>query len=411
MAVSVRLAAVALGLAMLALLNSRGAFAAAVGVGVLATLFSPGFAETSYRFRLAVVTPPVMMAAAVLVAWIPSTITSSFPWESIQVQARMALFLVFGVWVYAYFVDRPCALDLLLKTLFIGLAFGVVVANAGVWGFPELMLLIKGQPAVDAKQAILMVKAFASAAVVLIPLVLWAGWRLGGRWKGGAVVLVVGLLALIGLADSRAGMAGLLGAIGAGLLAFAVRTETRWRAAGLLFVLAVVAAVLLVVLAGRNPVPVLPDRLLSFPPWLVDPHRQLIWRYTVELMTLSPWTGWGINTIDMVPPPPGMSAIAFGMPTMPSHPHNWFLEIFAETGVVGGVPMLVAVIGLFVAPVLRYRREGDLRFVIVLSASGAFWVSGLFNFSFWSAWWQVSYILIVALLCAGVQEKGTRSRR
>jgi O-antigen ligase len=400
MAMSVRIAAIALGMSILALLNSRGAFAAAVAVGGLAMVSSPGFAETSRHFRRAVVTPPVLLAAAVLVAWLPSTILSSFPWVSIQVLARMVLFLVFGVWVYAFFLERPRALDLLLKTLIIGSAFGVVVANVGIWAFPDLMVLIKGQAAVDAKQASLMVKAFASASVMLIPFELWAGWRLGGRWKGAAAVLSLALLVLIGLADSRAGMAGLLGVVGGALLASMARKEPRWQAVGFALILIVAGTAILVFLADRNQASMLPERLLSFPPWLVDPHRQLIWRYALDLAALSPWTGWGINTINLVPPPPGMSAIAFGIPAMPSHPHNWILEVFAETGVIGGIPMLIAVTVSFVAAVRRYRLDGDLRFMSVVSTSGAFWVSGLFNFSFWSAWWQVSYILMVAFLCA-----------
>ena len=120
----------------------------------------------------------------------------------------MVVFLGLGVGVYAYFVDRPQALDLLLKTLFIGLAFGLLVADLSIIAAPGLMILLKGKVANSSTQAALMMKAVASAAVVLMPFVLWAGWRLGRWWKGAATAIALALLLLTGLADSRAGMAG-----------------------------------------------------------------------------------------------------------------------------------------------------------------------------------------------------------
>jgi O-antigen ligase len=89
------------------------------------------------------------------------------------------------------------------------------------------------------------------------------------------------------------------------------------------------------------------------------------------------------------------------VPVLPSHPHNWILEIFAETGIIGGTAMLFAVVLQFAAMLRRYRTGGEGRMLAALAASAAFFVSGLFNFSFWSAWWQVFYILIMALLYAG----------
>jgi O-antigen ligase len=118
--------------------------------------------------------------------------------------------------------------------------------------------------------------------------------------------------------------------------------------------------------------------------------------------------GWGINTINLVPLLPGTSPIEFGVPVLPSHPHNWVLEIFAETGIVGGLPMLFAVILQFVIMLRRYRADGRPEILAALSASAAFWISGLFNFSFWSAWWQVSYILVLALLYAATPPEEPR---
>lgn len=408
MTVSVKIAATALGLSSLALMNSRGAFAAAIAIGVLAMLFSPDRAKTAKTFRRAAVAPVAVMAAAVLFAWIPSTALSYFPWTSIQVLARMAAFLGLGVGVYAYFVDRPQALDLLLKTLLVGLAFGLLVADFSIVAAPGLMVLLKGHVVDNVGHARLMMKAVASAAVVLLPFVLWAGWRLGGRWKGAVIAVALELLTLTVVAGSRAGMAGLIGALGITLVATMTRKESSRRIAGLILTLLAVMATILIFLIDHSRISSVPERVLTFPSWLVDPHRQVIWGYSLDLAAQRPWTGWGINTINLVPPPPSeLSPIEYGLPVMPGHPHNWIIEVFAETGIVGSVPLLLAVTALFVAALRRYRIEGDLRFLAMLAASAAFWVSGLFNFSFWSAWWQVSYILVLALLSAGRSAPGS----
>ncbi|WP_316977642.1 O-antigen ligase family protein [Shumkonia mesophila] len=401
MAVSVRIAAVAMGLSSLALLNSRGAFAAILVAGMLAMLFSPGRAETFHNFRRAAVTPQVTIAVAVLTAWVPSTVLSYLPWASVQVLARMALFLALGVWVYAYFSGRPRALDLLLKVLFVGLAFGLLVADFGVWAFPDVMVLVKGRVASSTEHAVLMVKGFASAAVVLVPFVAWAGWRLGGLWKAASLALAMGLLTLAVLAGSRAGMAGLIGALGIVLVACVTRGESRRWAASLVLVFVLTIAGILFYLSARPHGGPVPEDALIFPAWLVDSHRQVIWQYALHLVEQRPWVGWGINTINLVPQLPGTSSIEFGVPVLPSHPHNWVLEVFAETGIIGGLAMLIAVALQFFTMLRRYRMGGEGRILAALAASAAFFVSGLFNFSFWSAWWQVSYVLVLALLYAG----------
>ena len=189
--------------------------------------------------------------------------------------------------------------------------------------------------------------------------------------------------------------------MGIALVATLTRKESHRRIIGLVLILAVAVAAVFIFLIDHTRVTEVPAQVLTFPSWLVDPHRQLIWGYSLDLAAQRPWMGWGINTINLVPPPPTEpSPIEYGLPVMPGHPHNWIIEVFAETGIVGGVPILVAVASLFVAALRRYRIEGDLRFLAMLAASAAFWISGLFNFSFWSAWWQVSYILVLALLSA-----------
>ena len=394
-------AAVAMGLCGVALLSGRATFAAVIVVGVIAILVSPGIGRTAGRLREVATTPLVVVVGAVLVVWLPSTILSEMPWVSAQVHVRMVLFGAVGVLVYTYFADRPSTLDLLFKALFVSLAVGLTVAMAAIYLDPRLTVLLTARPATGTDHALLMFKAAGSGAVVLVPLVLWAGARLGGRWRVGGVALAVALLMLTASSGSRAGLAGLIGALAITPFALILRKETRRWGGGVLLVLALVVVAVGFYLVDLNVTMVLPEEALTFPSWLIDPHRQLIWSFALDVAFQHPWFGWGINTINLVPPVVNAQALHPAYPVLPSHPHNWVIEIFAETGVVGGIAVVFFVAGLFVSLLRRFRACGDLRFAALLAASAAFWVSSLFNFSFWSAWWQVLYVLVMAFLLAG----------
>ncbi len=82
------------------------------------------------------------------------------------------------------------------------------------------------------------------------------------------------------------------------------------------------------------------------------------------------------------------------------------LEVLAETGVVGLAP-LVVLVAMMVARLARdYLRTGDPAVLAATAVAIGYWVSGLFNFSFWSAWWQVSFMVLLALCLSHRQRPG-----
>ena len=126
----------------------------------------------------------------------------------------------------------------------------------------------------------------------------------------------------------------------AGLLAIAVVGAglTMARRRNLAVNVAVSAVVVMVILAlvlwlhqtrGYNQPPECTMALL--PPWLLDYQRQTIWAHAIDIGMDAPWFGNGINAINLMP---GADA---PMPRnnlniIPAHPHNWLVEVFAETG-------------------------------------------------------------------------------
>ena len=147
--------------------------------------------------------------------------------------------------------------------------------------------------------------------------------------------------------------------------------------------------------------PNLPEgAVVFFPSWLIDYQRQMIWDRAFDFGMDAPWFGNGINAINFLP---GADA---PMPRnnlniIPAHPHNWLVEVFAETGAIGAFALLTVVITLCLKLAGDFLRYGDTALLAALMVNVGYWGSGLLNFSFWSAWWQVSYLLMTAFCLAG----------
>jgi len=60
---------------------------------------------------------------------------------------------------------------------------------------------------------------------------------------------------------------------------------------------------------------------------------------------------------------------------------------------------------LFVSFIRRYITFKNPATLTAIAVAAGYWSSGLFNFSFWSAWWQCSFVLMLALCLATREQK------
>ena len=238
-------------------------------------------------------------------------------------------------------------------------------------------------------------------AILLIPVLVWAGWRLGGRWPALSVATVVGLLVVIWLTRNRSAMAGLsmMMVVGAGLT-MARRRNLAINLVISVVVIAVLTALVLWLNETRGWIKTPEGTVAIVPPWLLDWQRQTIWARTIEMGMNSPWIGNGINVINLLP------GADDPLPTsklhiIPAHPHNWLVEVFAETGVFGAFALLALVLMLCLKLAGDYLKSCDAALLAALLVNVGYWGSGLLNFSFWSAWWQVGYLLLTGLCLTG----------
>lgn len=163
-----------------------------------------------------------------------------------------------------------------------------------------------------------------------------------------APILVV-VLVVIGICGSIGGFLGVAAGTGA-LLLFPLKN--RWRIAALVLVFLVGIAAILVLSQPSVEARIAPNQQFQ---------RWFLWKGAVRMFLEHPWTGWG----------PGMFQLYFAdfKPTAPMrydiltsityHPHNEYLLIAVEDGLLGLGLYLAAFIALAAALVRKVMRSED----------------------------------------------------
>jgi len=159
----------------------------------------------------------------------------------------------------------------------------------------------------------------ATLLMVLIPILLGyaAIRRRGTRWS------VWGVLFLLAISLARTEAVGAWLGLGVGLMVLALGGRTLRRAALAVVVLGMLAAGFFLVTSGR----------LKEPSWLADIgawDRWVVWQAAIRMIMDRPVLGHGLNTF--------MSLYLdywVGGERAPRYAHNCFLQVAAETGLVG----------------------------------------------------------------------------
>ena len=405
-----RLMAALVGIAVPFLVFGRAVTAVALILAVLGVFFLPHRRACLRALVRRARTPFGVMLGVTFALWLPSVAFSLDPLRSLEVWARMILFVGAAILIWAAFVEDDRMRALGLRALLVGTATVLVVSLVALYVAPELLSFVraKGWQTADARLGL---KGFASAAMLLIPVVLWSGSRLGGAWVYCAVAEAAGLLVIIGDTISRSAIAGLLAMmIVRGALVVIVRRQRALTVGAAVAVSAITIAVLVWLHDIRSFRIEADVENSALPVWLIDAPRQAIWRFTLERGMDAPWVGHGINTINFLPGVSDKKIPIWDISYIPSHPHNWVVEVFAESGVVGLTPLLVVVAMLLTRLTRDYVRSRDPAILTAMAVSIGYWVSGLFNFSFWSAWWQFSFVVLLALCLSDRHRRETGSR-
>jgi O-antigen ligase/dienelactone hydrolase len=397
-----RLAALLLGAAAPAVVFGNAVLGAAFGLAALAA--APGvFGDRVQRWRLRglLLTWPGALGVATAGWWAVSSVFSLDPGVSFEVLGRMLLFILAAGVLVAALAERTENREQ-AESVFV-FAYGGLVGLASIAMYSDSGLLRLFAPFTsDLTDPLTFFKGYASMIAVMTPTALWIGWRRGGAALAAAGLGAVGALFLIwgdGDQIARASVGGLVGAGGALVLILALRRRSSALRKRVAFGVGAAAAALAVLVLMRLPAPPVDEAFRADPPLpMVDIHRQAIWGFVFDKALERPVLGFGINTINTVEGAKD-EVLDLNQEYVPSHPHNFALEIMSETGLPGLLLLIASQIVLFIgfARAAFAGRAGGLAAATTLAA---FWVSSLANFSIWSAWWQVGFLAVIVLPAA-----------
>ena len=76
---------------------------------------------------------------------------------------------------------------------------------------------------------------------------------------------------------------------------------------------------------------------MKIPTELIDTHRQYIWGFSLNKFFNKPLLGYGPDTSNFIEGSQEIigSNYTGTMPYIPSHPHNFIIEILLDTGLIG----------------------------------------------------------------------------
>jgi O-antigen ligase len=224
----------------------------------------------------------------------------------------------------------------------------------------------------------------------LLPFLLYWLWRRDdSRWRHAAmVVLTVAIMAYVVLSEGRAALLGLI--VGLALFCGTV-LGWRWRWIAVLAALALVAGIA-VHIEPFQKAELDPDHPLD----AFSTGRSVLWRQAIEHPPARPWLGVGIGNEAYA-----TDVLSFeigGQPVQVKHLHNFLLDAWYETGILG-VGLLVALIGTVLIRLARsWRRlavNDRQRAGILLAAALALLTAGLLSFSYTSR--QLACYLFICL--------------
>ena len=405
--------AILVGISIPSLAFGRVVFAIVIGLALIFLMLTPLF-KVSWQTLIANMRTFVGgLIILIMFSWSISAMGSDFPGRSFEASIRTGLFIITAIFIYAAlsydtYLSMLCLKSLIITTF---VASGIALLASSI--FPELywLLRLKGWQSTPLETEF---KGYSSLIVFLSPLLLIGIIRLNPLWKATALAGTIMLFSIMLLSVNRSAIAGLLCMV----MIFSFTQFFRpkyWKKA--LAICAVFFTILIsvifwlryarfyIVAKNQESVTSASEGAWLFPIWLIDFQRQTIWKFTIDIWNKAPWLGIGQNTINFRPgadsPLPGDSSLRI----IPAHPHNWVVEMLAETGAFGLALVLLAIVVTGTHWLRRYVKDGDFAILSLVLISSGYWGSGLFNFSYWSAWWQLSFFITLAVTFSLAQDR------
>lgn len=357
--------------------------------------------------RLALSPEGVVLGLFFLFALI-SALLSDHLAKALFTWARSAVFVGVAAAMSVALADQVGRATLACKALLVAAAVTLLYVCGTIYVDDTLFTWLTGRRFVF-EGAPSRLKAFGSTAVCLLPALLLSARIVGLHLAYSFPAIIAAVFLAIWLGGSQTSEAGLLGVICASSLVALVllvgRLRKPYRVATIAFLLLAGLSIGVLVTAKLPSLTEIHQDQFTLPKNLIDPHRQLIWGFTMEATGERPLFGHGPNTINLIEG--AEEVIEFLDPTsslvaaelIPSHPHNWIYEISSETGLAGLTALVLALL-LVLRRLAILALDGAWAGWAAVALFAAFWGSSLVNFSIWAAWWQLTFLVLLAIVLA-----------
>jgi len=405
-----RASALFFGASIPLLIGGRGLFFALIGLGGLFGLATilPRVKQTAADLGRSACSFTGIAFALLYVCWAIAAL------QTIDLQGSSLLFglvvgvLLLGCLLHAGFANDPNGRELAMRSMIFMAWVAALTIFVGAFIWLDIFETLRQQPVDNKDGVFLILKPYGAVVPILSIVILWAGWRLGRLWCTAAVAyLPVGFM-IVYLVENKSAVLAYLGAGIATVLCwwFARLSSREAWVAGIVLVASIILSLILVF----SNLPEMPYTMSShptLPTWMVDAHRQIIWSFVLDAADERPWFGWGLGTSGRLP---GAKEVIPGLTVeyVPSHPHNWVIQVAAESGwsAVGAMALVIVLIARRIILLQNRRHPGAMAAGSVL---GAFLASSLVNFSFFAAWWLLIFVLAMALPLSDAESERSAS--
>lgn len=407
--------AICLGLTLPMAAFGHAVLGAFFGLAALASALDLRYAETRAQFGAVLRSWTGRAWLALFAWWVIATLFSSYPMRSAEVAVRVACFIGLTIPIVLHLAKNRAARELAERVCAFGFAVVCVLAVAIFLFDTDLLILFRPftHKVIHANN---MLKPFQSLIVVAVPVLAWIALRHARLTRIAALLgILFGLVLTQGITgqSSRSAMAGIAGgALTLLAIYLLLRLRKPIRVAVIAGLIGLGVLGMGVVVSVLPPPPVTEQDRTADPVPFLDFHREAIWGFVWHKAKEKPVFGYGINTIDRSPGAQ-QEVLDLNQAYVPSHPHNWLLEILSETGFPGLVLALMAIASALI-PLSRWARhkDRDIRAAAwaAIASYGVFWISALANFSIWSAWWQVTLLAALSFPIAMILERQANPR-
>ncbi len=318
-----------------------------------------------------------------------STINSIIFIRSISVEIYLLLFILLGLNLFFYIQKKPEAFHKIIKFLIISTILNIIIIccynliNYETYKAFDYILRFKGILNVFTI-LILILTFFKNKTYLYLPI----------------IFLIPSLI----MSDSNAPLLGILSGLFFYMIFFFTE-KIKFLKKTVFFLLITIFAFLSFKNLKNLPTKFDSQSITNFdfkiPTELIDPHRQFIWGFSLTKFKNNPLLGYGADTSNFI----NDSQRIIGhkktgdMTFIPSHPHNFFIEVLLEIGILGTFSFILFILFLNYE-ILRNANNREKFFLIFFN--GYFWGASLVNFSFWLGWWQGSYFFILSLIASKI---------